>query len=68
MDLQKPTYRKGGETTVSTVSTDSGTATALTNQNLAEHAVADGHSSADDTSIGMAATVSTDRQPVNGSL
>jgi hypothetical protein len=37
--FKKPTYRKGGETTVSTVSTDSGTATALSNQNLAEPAL-----------------------------
>ena len=35
---KKSTHRKGGETTVSTVTTDSGTATALANQNLAEHA------------------------------
>ena len=39
-DLQKKSNpRKGGESTVSTVSTDSVIATALTNQNLAEYAL-----------------------------
>jgi hypothetical protein len=60
--------RKAGDATVSTATTDSSNANSQPNHTVREESTADGCPGADGPTVSSAATVSSDRQHVNGSI